>query len=155
MESCQREYRNAFLMRTPGCQVSQLFNTVIASLQAAALRGGAQRELLSQAVRANAALMKTPSPLAPGLAQLGTAVLHALDGRTEQALQHSRLARGALTSSSFQHACGFLEGLHEGGDAGRAKRAALRSWLEGHGFRNVDQALLTVIPGLDLLHARY
>ncbi|HEX6241817.1 MAG TPA: hypothetical protein VFZ61_13005, partial [Polyangiales bacterium] len=112
-------------------------------------------ELLTRAEAGTRELSKVPSVIAPGLAELQWATLCALRGRHEEALRHARTAHLQLRDMLFAHGARYIEGLVQGGTEGQAKRQETRAWLEGQGFRNPERALRILVPGAELLHARF
>jgi hypothetical protein len=83
------------------------------------------------------------------------AQLLAADGKTEEALSQTRLARSGLAAcGDFRHhPMAYLEGVLEGGEAGKEKREKALAFFRDQGWKCPDRAIQMIIPILPALEA--
>jgi tetratricopeptide (TPR) repeat protein len=76
------------------------------------------------------------------------ALLLAAEGKPEQALAQTRLARNGLVACGDfrQHAMAYLEGLLEGGEGGREKRDKALGFFRDQGWKRPERAMQMLVP---------
>jgi hypothetical protein len=132
------EHRRSFLMKQGEIQLVRLFGQASAALVA---RGGADRErkaeLLTEAERTVPSIR--PKAIGAVFRPLVHAQVEALKGRTDSALQAARAAQEACVQNrdeAYRQSAQYLEGVLEGGDAGRARSEQSLAFYRDRGWKN-------------------
>jgi eukaryotic-like serine/threonine-protein kinase len=91
---------------------------------------------------------------APGRLHLLLAVLSALQGRRELAIEHARSAQAFVSEMVSVRGALYVEGWLLGGSEGSAKCQAVLDWLTNEGCVNPERYLRELVPGLHLMQGR-
>jgi eukaryotic-like serine/threonine-protein kinase len=156
-EANDARLQRAFLLKSPIPRQSFVAHHAAAALEALERTDDdAGRTLIRTAERDALLLSKLSSPLSRASAGLLMAVLAALKGEDEPARKWARAARTTYAQFNYfgQHCAAYLEGLLEGGEAGKESRAAELSFFASQGWKDPHRALAIGLPALQLLEAR-
>jgi serine/threonine protein kinase/predicted ATPase len=147
-----QRWDRAYLMRTPIMRgVASIYTSIgiVRALEEA--RGPRREELLVRAKLQVRVLQQNPTTVA--FAPLLRALLQVARGDRSGALSSLTQASSQLSgSTSFWTGTAlYLEGLLQGGDAGRAKCEPITARLRADGWVNLERAILHRVPGIRLI----
>jgi serine/threonine protein kinase len=154
LERHKKQHDAAFLLRTRFGREALMFMRIHAALGASATAGPSERKnLLAFVDRGTSKLRRQESPFTRATAELFAAQSAAARGDTERALHLVRQARTGLESTGDKASAtaSYLEGVLEGGAAGKIRRDEVLAFYASQGWVHPLDAVAMRLPILGLL----